>query len=503
MLTFQRHSTEISLCEDSARDPTWAEALNLDPNGVGPRMLQEHSERLHALLQLADISLAALIFWVALHFPTMVTPEAAGETARLWALALVSVIAWPVAFRRLGIYLSQRLMHLREVISQVAMAGALATLVHFAAAFLISAPVAPYFPLACGISQLIVLCGLRLAMHGVLRWLRREGRNTRNVLIVGSGPRAAYLQKVISWNPSWGLSVVAFIDNGVPHGGPSVITHQVFKLEDMAELLNDQVIDEVIVACPRSMLAEIVCVVDACALAGVPITLLSDLFGDYLPAPRATRFGSLPALSFAPVHHNLAKLFVKRLVDIVGASLGLIVAAPILGVAALAIRLTSPGPILFRQVRCGRNGRPFMMHKLRTMYVDAEERKYALLEQNEMDGPVFKMKRDPRITPVGHLLRRFSIDELAQIWDVLRGQMSLVGPRPSLPVEVVEYQTFERRRLSMRPGLTCLWQVSGRNEIGFDDWVRLDLEYIDTWSLGNDLKILLRTIPAVLSGSGS
>lgn len=144
-----------------------------------------------------------------------------------------------------------------------------------------------------------------------------------------------------------------------------------------------------------------------------------------------------------------------------------------------------------------------MMHKLRTMYVDAEERKYALLEQNEMDGPVFKMKRDPRITPVGHLLRRFSIDELAQIWDVLRGQMSLVGPRPSLPVEVVEYQTFERRRLSMRPGLTCLWQVSGRNEIGFDDWVRLDLEYIDTWSLSNDIKILLRTIPAVLSGSGS
>jgi lipopolysaccharide/colanic/teichoic acid biosynthesis glycosyltransferase len=137
------------------------------------------------------------------------------------------------------------------------------------------------------------------------------------------------------------------------------------------------------------------------------------------------------------------------------------------------------------------------------MYVDAEDRKHDLKADNEMDGPVFKMKNDPRVTPVGAFLRRFSIDELPQIWNVLRGQMSLVGPRPPVPMEVVEYQTFERRRLSMRPGLTCIWQVSGRNEIGFEDWVRLDLEYIDTWSLRNDFKILLRTLPAVVGGSGS
>lgn len=466
-------------------------------------MLKEHSERLHVMLQLADVTLAGLAFALALLLPDVRAPEAAGAGARLWALGIVSAAAWPVALQRLGVYRSQRLMRLREVGEHVALAGALATGVHFMAAFLISAPVAPYFPLACGVLQFVALCVLRLGVYAGLRWLRREGRNQRNVLIVGSGPRAAYVQKVIGWNPSWGLHVMGFIDSGVPPSGPKVVANQIFKLEDMVEILHAEVIDEVIVACPRSMLADIVSVVDACALAGVPITLLSDLFGDFLPAPRSTRFGSLPALSFAPVHHSLGKLFVKRAIDLAGAAVGLLAAAPVLAVAAVAVRLDSPGPILFRQVRCGKNGRRFVMHKLRTMYVDAEERKQELLAQNEMDGPVFKMKRDPRITRVGHWLRRFSIDELPQIWDVLRGDMSLVGPRPSLPSEVLEYQTFERRRLSMRPGLTCLWQVSGRNEIGFDDWVRLDLEYIDTWSLRNDLKILLRTVPAVLGGSGS
>jgi exopolysaccharide biosynthesis polyprenyl glycosylphosphotransferase len=466
-------------------------------------MLQEHSERLHVLLQVTDAALAGMVFLAVLQLPGMAPSDPTGGVGLVWALGLVATLAWPIALQSAGVYRSQRMLRLQDVVRQVAIVGGIVTGVHFTVAFLLSAPVAPLFPLVCGLGQLAFLAALRLAGYGALRWLRREGRNYRQVLIVGSGPRAAYVQKVISWNPSWGISVMGFIDNGVPPEGPAVIAHQVFKLEDMVEILHDQVIDEVIVACPRSMLAEIVGVVDACAAAGVPITLLSDLFGDYLPAPRSTRFGTLPALSFAPVHHNLAKLFVKRAIDIVGATAGLLAAAPVLAVAAAAIRLSSPGPVLFRQVRCGLNGRQFVIHKLRTMYVDAEERKQELLEQNEMDGPVFKMKRDPRITPVGHVLRRFSIDELPQIWDVLRGHMSLVGPRPSLPTEVVEYQTFERRRLSMRPGLTCLWQVSGRNEIGFDDWVRLDLEYIDTWSLRNDLKILLRTIPAVVGGTGS
>lgn len=217
-----------------------------------------------------------------------------------------------------------------------------------------------------------------------------------------------------------------------------------------------------------------------------------------------TSFGSLAALSFAPVHHSRSALAVKRAIDVVGSAVLLVAAAPIIGAAALAIRVTSDGPVFFRQMRCGKNGRPFRMVKMRTMCVDAEERKADLMALNEMEGPVFKMREDPRITKVGRILRRWSIDELPQFWNVFIGDMSLVGPRPPVPVEVAMYATFDRRRLSMRPGITCIWQVAGRNEIAsFDDWVKMDLEYIDTWSLINDLRILLRTIPATLGGTGS
>jgi lipopolysaccharide/colanic/teichoic acid biosynthesis glycosyltransferase len=194
---------------------------------------------------------------------------------------------------------------------------------------------------------------------------------------------------------------------------------------------------------------------------------------------------------------------VKRACDIVTAAVALALSSPIIAAAAVAIRATSRGPVFFHQTRCGLHGRPFQMIKLRTMVVDAEEQKQALAGDNECDGPVFKMKHDPRVTPVGRFLRRWSIDELPQIWNVLVGDMSIVGPRPPVPAEVALYETFERRRLSMRPGITCTWQVEGRNEIGFADWVKLDVEYIDGWSISRDIEIMLRTVPAVLSGRGA
>ena len=343
------------------------------------------------------------------------------------------------------------------------------------------------------------------AQYAAWRWRTLHGPATseRHVLIAGSGPRAAYVADVIAEHPEWGWVVVGFVDRELPAAGPAVPVEQVLPLDHIGELLADQVIDEIVVACPRTELETMVTVVDAATEAGVPISLLSDLFGSQLPAPRVTRFGSLPALRFAPVHHGGIGLALKRLVDVVGSAALLLATAPILLAAAIAIKTSSPGPVLFRQVRCSVNGRPFVMPKLRTMTSDSEAKREALLGQNEMDGPVFKIKDDPRITPVGRFLRKYSLDELPQLWSVLRGDMSLVGPRPPIPMEVASYRNFERRRLSMRPGLTCLWQVSGRNEIGFDDWVRLDLEYIDTWSLWSDVRILLRTVPAVLSGNGA
>ena len=196
-------------------------------------------------------------------------------------------------------------------------------------------------------------------------------------------------------------------------------------------------------------------------------------------------------------------LLVKAIVDRVLAAMFLLVTAPLMLVIAAAVKLTSPGPVLFVQRRGGLNGRAFPMLKFRTMREGAESERDTLLATNEMDGPVFKIKNDPRVTPIGRFLRKFSLDELPQMWNVLRGEMSLVGPRPPIPSEVERYDAWQRRRLSIRPGRTCLWQVSGRNDINFRQWMELDLKYIDTWSLGLDFKILLQTVPAVLGGRGA
>jgi len=194
----------------------------------------------------------------------------------------------------------------------------------------------------------------------------------------------------------------------------------------------------------------------------------------------------------------------KRLLDVVGASLILLVISPLLLVVALLVKLTSRGPAVFRQERAGMNGRVFTLYKFRTMVQGAEMDRAKLESKNEMDGPVFKIKEDPRITGVGKFLRKTSIDELPQLWNVVKGDMSLVGPRPLPTYEVEKFEPWQRRRMSMRPGITCLWQVSGRNKVTtFVEWMRLDLEYVDRWSLGLDLKILLRTIPAVLGGRGA
>ena len=193
----------------------------------------------------------------------------------------------------------------------------------------------------------------------------------------------------------------------------------------------------------------------------------------------------------------------KRFVDVTGASVGLVLTAPLMAVAAFAIKLTSPGPVLFRQLRVGKNGRPFVFYKLRTMATGAPALRARLRPLNEQTGPVFKMRDDPRVTRVGRILRKTSIDELPQLWNVVKGDMSLVGPRPPTVDEVDAYERWHHRRLTLTPGLTCIWQVSGRSLVGFTDWVRMDIEYAERQSFLLDLRILSRTIPAVLSGRGA
>jgi exopolysaccharide biosynthesis polyprenyl glycosylphosphotransferase len=270
----------------------------------------------------------------------------------------------------------------------------------------------------------------------------------------------------------------------------------------MGALLERHVLDQVIFALPSSRLAVAEEAARACQEQGVPVMICLDLLHGGLGQMALTRLEGVPALTFTTVPSDALALAAKRAFDILVSATVLLLVAPVLACVAVAIRLESPGPVLFRQRRVGLNGREFSLLKFRSMNQGAEAQLAALRALNEASGPVFKMTHDPRVTRVGRFIRKASLDEFPQFWNVLRGEMSVVGPRPPIPAEVAQYQRWQRRRLSVKPGITCTWQISGRNDIDFDRWMELDLEYIDNWSLGRDVAILLKTIPAVLSARG-
>jgi exopolysaccharide biosynthesis polyprenyl glycosylphosphotransferase len=275
------------------------------------------------------------------------------------------------------------------------------------------------------------------------------------------------------------------------------------RITDLVPVLMREVIDEVIFLIEKGRLQQYEEALLVAERHGVRAHVSLDIFPHVLARPVLEELDGIPLLSFTTTPSNPLQLTVKRAIDLAVSSLLFLATLPIQALAVLAIKLSSPGPVYFRQTRCGLNGRLFKLMKFRTMYEGAEDHLHEISHLNEMTGPVFKASKDPRLTLVGRILRRLSIDELPQLWNVIRGDMSLVGPRPPLPEEVARYAPWQRRRLSMAPGITCLWQVSGRNELDFDRWMELDLKYIDTWSPMLDLKILLKTVPAVLSGRGA
>ena len=273
----------------------------------------------------------------------------------------------------------------------------------------------------------------------------------------------------------------------------------------LVKLLHETSANGVIISARHTVFGEVEKAIQACEIEGVEAWLVADFFKTQVSSTSLDDFYGRPVLVFRSAPETSWQGVFKQILDLVLAFILIVLLIPIWIFVPLAIRFSSPGTVLFRQRRCGLNGQPFTMLKFRSMISDAEQRKQELAALNEMGGPVFKLSNDPRTTPVGRLLRKYSIDEFPQLFNVLRGEMSLVGPRP-LPVDEVERfdDPAHRRRLSVKPGLTCLWQISGRNNVrDFNDWVRLDLEYIDNWSLWLDVKILWRTIPVVLSGSGA
>jgi exopolysaccharide biosynthesis polyprenyl glycosylphosphotransferase len=326
-----------------------------------------------------------------------------------------------------------------------------------------------------------------------LRRKATSGRFRETVLLVGMPGDLVQLEKTLTAEQMIEMEIVARLD----------IESQPISV--LVEALHRHSISRVIFAGGHSHLNRLQEAIAACEIEGVEAWLLADFIKTSIARPDFDAIGDRPMLVFRTTPAISWALLIKGVIDRVGAFLILIPASVIMLAATIAIKLTSPGPVVFRQVRAGKHGKPFTMYKFRTMVTDAEMRQAELLAFNQMSGPVFKIERDPRITPIGRYLRKWSIDELPQLFNVLQGHMSLVGPRPLPIYEVEKFEnTSQRRRLSVKPGLTCLWQVSGRNQVtDFHEWVRLDLKYIDNWSIWLDIKILIMTIPVVLLGLGA
>jgi len=309
------------------------------------------------------------------------------------------------------------------------------------------------------------------------------------------------LGQALEQSADYGVRLMGFLD-AEPGQVELSQAYQQYPLSQLPELLRQQVIDEIIFAVDSGKLAEMEEVFLLCDEEGVRTRVAVDFFPHVNSQVYLDRLGSSPLLTFSATPHDEIRLLVKRVTDVLLAGAALVLLAPVMLLIILLIRLTSPGPAIFRQVRCGLNGRKFVFYKFRSMCENAHQMRESLrhLSQREL---AMKIPNDPRLTPVGRWLRKFSIDEWPQLWNVLRGDMSLVGPRPAVPGEGDQYKRWQRRRLRMRPGLTCLWAVSGRDNVDFDRWMKLDMQYIDNWSLGLDWKILLQTIPRVLIGHGA
>jgi len=353
----------------------------------------------------------------------------------------------------------------------------------------------------------LMLASEQFFVRLTLRLLRLEGYNYRNILVVGTGSGSVKILDILSRNKTWGFKVVGLLHTRQSCDLRSLSGHPVIgSIDDLVAICKTHPVDEVIFCEGEEKLqSEIGGYVATLDEMGITArTVLNIHFSHGGEKEICLLNGEVPLLTYRSVSVDANQLFYKRCLDVAGACVGLVFATCLFPFIAIAIKLESPGPLFFGQTRVRENGRTFTCWKYRSMFPDAEERKQELMHLNEMEGAIFKMKNDPRITRVGAFLRKTSLDEMPQFWNVLTGEMSLVGTRPPTPSEVEGYQNWQRKRLCMKPGITGLWQVSGRNSVtDFNEVVRLDLQYIDTWSLATDLRLILRTLKVVFFREGA
>jgi len=472
-------------------------------------MLKQKSTLVSTFIYLSEIAIVALAFFAAFRIRDAYLSENFGPLVSirsyLWLLYIILPL-WSILLYFYKLYESQRTKALWKEVLKIVQASFLGTFLLMAFVFIFKAEyISRLFIVTFGATACLFLTVHRSALRLWARTLRRRGFNFRNILIVGTGRRAREMLDLINQHKEWGFRLTGFVSDS-PEIRLKMIQEVpvIGAVSDLPQLLERNVVDELIFAVSRKRLEGLEEIFLICEEQGIRTRVAINFFPHMIAKVHLDEFYGVPLLTFTTTPHNELLLMAKRIFDIVVASVLLVLLFPLMFLNAILIKLTSKGPILFRQVRVGLNGRHFNLYKFRSMCVDAEQRMSEVVHLNEMDGPVFKMANDPRMTPVGGILRRWSLDEIPQLYNVLKGDMSIVGPRPPLPKEVSAYKRWHRRRLSMKPGLTCLWQIGGRNKISdFKKWMELDLRYIDNWSLKLDFKICFKTIFIVLAGRGA
>ena len=453
-------------------------------------MLRQQARLFRNATIFLDILVVSIAFLLAHYFTGMV--GGVGENHEYAMVLLIVFPIWFGLFAYFNLYSSLRTRSLSDVLSAVVK-------IHFAGA--IAASSILYLAANHGSSRIffgffvlisfVLICIEKASVKLFLSAIRKRGYNFRHILIIGDNERAQRFARLVEEHAEWGLRIV---------GNPPLE-----EARNIAEICKTNVVDEVVFCVPKEQTAVADEVRHTLIAIGITVRVVPDS-SVFLPLrDELTYFhDEIPMFTYYGKPFVLGQLFLKRCLDVAGALAGLGLTAFLFPIIALAIRLDSPGPLFFRQVRVGENGRLFTCWKFRSMYLDAERRKRELIPLNEMNGAIFKMRNDPRVTRVGQFLRRMSLDELPQFWNVLLGEMSLVGTRPPTPEEVAGYEYKHRKRICIKPGITGLWQVSGRNDIrDFDEVVRLDIEYIDQWSLWLDVKILLKTFRVLLARDGA
>ena len=466
-----------------------------------------HYRKVKLLFALSDVILTAIAFEAAYQIRARLLAQFENtffldRTAKA-ALLAFALAAWVAIGYWLDVYDKLDSAHPRIVLRNTFRQCALGTIALVVFEYLIHLDLSRPFLVLFAVCSWMLLCLFRLNAGHIIGAIRREFGAPRFVMVVGDGERARRIGELLEQSEHYGVRLTGFlVENGANGEVALRRSYKTHLLSELPQLLRRNVIDEIIFAVDGEHLPRMEETMLLCDEEGVRTRVAVDFFPHVNSQVYLDRLGMAPLLTFAAAPHDEIRLLLKRVIDVLLAAAGLVLLAPFMIVIAMLIRLTSAGPVIFRQQRCGLNGRRFTFYKFRSMCEDAERMKAALEHLNEK-STAFKIRNDPRLTRVGRVLRKFSIDEWPQLWNVLKGDMSLVGPRPAVPEEVDHYQRWQRRRLRMRPGLTCLWAVEGRDTLDFETWMKMDMQYIDNWSLALDWKIILRTIPRVVTGKGA